>query len=198
MKNTVATDKQFNHVYYKYRKELINGEITDVQNREGFLFDENFNVTDVRYKDLPKSFIYGIYEKGVGYLDSRGVKGLTYIHSDSGRFIRKDVLLVSYSINNPNFDNYDCYVKGMESLSFLKGVNRNSDYDVFPIYEMLEEYQNEYAEKHPNSEAVSYDLHVFIFGFPEEYRDIYWLHGDERRMRYKYETELMELEDQNY
>lgn len=198
MKNTVVTDKQFNHVYYKYRKELINGEITYVQNREGFLFDEDFNVTDVRYKDLPKSFIYGIYEKGVGYLDSKGVKGLTYIHSNSGRFIKKDIMLVSYSVNNPDFDNYDCYVKGMESLSFLKGVNRNTGYDVLPICEQLIEYQEEYVNQHHHSEVASYDLHIFIFGFPEEYREIERLKGDERRMRYEYETDLMLREDYSF
>ena len=191
MKNAIVTDKQFNHIYYKYKKELINGELTDVQNRDGFLFDENFNVTDIKAENLPKHFIYGIYEYGCGYLDSHDVKGLKYIHSDLGGFMENDVLLVSYCNEEFSSNEYDCLVKGTECLSFLKGVNRNSELDVFPIYRQLSEYKTAYINEHPDDHSVFYNLHLFVFGFPENYRKDKRYKGNEKMMRYAYETEVM-------
>lgn len=195
MKTNTATNTQFNHIYYKYRKESVNGEIVDRQNPNGFLFDENFNVTEIKREDLPKSFIYGIYEYGTGYLDSSAVKGLKYIHSTLGGFMDNDILLVSYSSEQPNPYDYDCLVKGGESLSFLRGVNHNSDLDVFPIYSQLCKYRSEHVRAYPEDHSVSYDLHIFIFGFPARYRKDERYKGNEKIMRYAYETELMKRDE---
>ena len=185
IRNTRTTEIQYSYIYYRYRKETIGGETKTVRNRGGYLFDKNLDVTDVRAEDLPPSFIYGIYDNGAGYLDSCGVKGLTYIHNKRGNFINNDVMLVFYSTDKPDIHNYDCFVRGMECISFLRGVNRNSDCDVLPIYNLIVGYQKEYGNEHPYSEVLSYDLHTAIFGFPEDYRrGIYPL--DERKARYDY------------
>ena len=144
---------------------------------------------------MPKSFIYGIYEYGTGYLDSSAVKGLKYIHSALGGFMENDILLVSYSSEIPNPYDYDCFVKGRESLSFLRGVNRNSDLDVFPIYSQLCKYRAEHVRAYPEDHSVSYDLHIFIFGFPARYRKDERYKGNEKMMRYAYETELMKRDE---
>ena len=195
MKTNTGTNTQFNHVYYRYKKESVNGEVVDRHNPSGFLFDENFNLTEIKSTDLPKSFIYGVYEYGYGYLDSSAVKGLKYIHSMLGDFMENDLLLVSYSSEHPNPNDYDCLVKGGESLNFLRGVNRNSDLDVFPIYSQLCKYRAEYARNHPDDPSASYDLHIFIFGFPARYRKDERYKGNEKMMRYAYETELMKRDE---
>ena len=98
MKATAAVDFKYNYVYYKYKQMLIDGNLHGIAHPKGFLFDEDFNLTDVRAKDLPDSYIYGIYEKGVGYLDSFGATGLKYIPGPFKDFPKNDVLLVSYKL----------------------------------------------------------------------------------------------------
>lgn len=195
MKTNTTVDFKYNYVYYKYKQHFSNGRVIGIASRAGFLFDEDFNLTDVRYKDLPKSFIYGIYEHGVGYLDSFGVKGLKYIHGPDAEFPWSDILLVSYSEEEPTIQSYDCYVKGWEIISFLKGVYENSDYDVYPIYLKFNEHLEYYRRRHRDEISPSYNLHVTIFGFPVGYRKDRKYRGIEKMMQYEYETEQMKKEE---
>lgn len=191
MKSTAAVDSKYNYVYYKYKQILIDGNLHGIAHPKGFLFDEDFNLTDVRAKDLPESYIYGIYEKGVGYLDSFGVTRLKYIPGPFKEFPSEDILLVSYKTDEPSIQDYDCYVKGWEIISFLKGVYNNSDYDVYPVYLQFNNRFEEYRRKHIKEFNPSYNLHIGIFGFPVGYRKDKRFRGIEKMMAYEYETEKM-------
>ena len=196
MKTMTTVNIKYNFVYYKYKQTLINGSLHGIAHPKGFLFDEDFNLTDVRYEDLPGSYIYGIYEKGIGYLDSFGVTGLKLISGPFKDFPVGDVLLVSYSTDEPSIQDYDCYVKGWEIISFLKGVYENSDYDIYPIYLQFNARFEEYRRKHIKEFNPSYNLHVSIFGFPAGYRKDRRFKGIEKMMAYEYETEKMRRKEQ--
>ena len=187
------TKKQF--IYYKYKQEEINGHFVATADRNGFLFDQDFNLTEFKAADLPECFIYGIFEYGAGYLDSSGVKGLSYIHCCKGDFLEQDVLLVSYHTDNPTTLDYDSFVRGNDILSFLRGANRNSDYHIFPFFLQIQHYLDEYNEKKKSCPYSEYDLHVALFGFPLIYREMDRYKGNERLMRYVYETEQMRLRE---
>lgn len=182
-------------VYYKYRQEENNGHLVASADRNGFLYDQDFNLTEFKSTDLPKSYIYGTYEYGAGYLDSYGVKGIAYIRSFKSKFIEEDILLVSYQVEKPTVQNYDCYVRGNDILSFLRGVYDNSELDLYPMYEQIKRYLDAFNLKQRNSPYLGYNLHIALFGFPNGYRSIKKYNGDERLMRYEYETEQMRLRE---
>lgn len=191
----ITTNTPCNYIYYKYRQEEIDGHLVSSVDRNGFLYDQHFNLTEFKSTDLPKSYIYGTYEDGVGYLDSYAVKGVSLIHADSSTFLDKDILLVSYQTEKPTTQDNDCFVRGNDILSFLRGVYDNSEFDIYPLYLQIKEYFDTFNLKHRNAPYAAFNLHIALFGFPSGYRSIKRYNGDERLMRYEYETEQMRLQE---
>lgn len=179
------------NIYYKRYSKIINGKLVSRIHCDDYLYDSNGDITDVKSDDLPKGYVYGIYTNGTGYINTCGVKSLYYEPSDNYNFFDDDILYISYSSENASPDNFDVYVSGNEMITVLKGVYQNSEVNTYPIYKKMNRKLDLMRKEHPNKIDVSYKLHVQIYGFPENLRKRKDLAGNDRKMKYEYETEIM-------
>ena len=130
-----------------------------VQSDDGTLFSCGIYPTKIKKEDLPEWYIYGRYYKLFGYLCAKGVVDLKYRPSKfSDHLFKDDFLFISYSSKiEPDlpdrwFKGHDEYISGSDIVTFIKAVEKYSDFDVTDIKKEIEEkvvyWNNNFADEH--------------------------------------------------
>ena len=153
------------HIYYIQQIKKVDGKFCYVTNEDGSLFSGIYK-TKIYPQDLPEWYQKDRYYKKWGYMSTKGIVDMVYVHSRLGTFLKNDVLLVSYvnKIERVNADStapiyssyrgYDEEVSGSAILTILAGAKKYSNFDIKLLKKQItdqiiwlkEQYPNDYRE----------------------------------------------------
>lgn len=136
------------------RQERVYERVTDPN---GYLFAGGTYPTKIKQDDLPPWYISGYFRRCQGWINTKGVVDLVYRPSKfSNHMTKDDFLFISYKYKIVpadsilDYSGFDYYVWGGNIITFLQGVEKNSEYDIEPIRARIREKAEWLKETFPD------------------------------------------------